>query len=495
MLKKLTYLSTLCLISSLPSFANAASGTLEPTACPAGFAETKMKWECSYLSVPEDYDKPQGKMIKLFVAKVKSRSSKPAADPVIFAGTSIGGKIIEMAPVLVPLYPDFTKDRDFVMYDQRGVGKSIPALECTEINEAHKSDFGKDLSIQEHVAHEVAAINKCGDRLRKDNDLNQYNTAQTAADMEAIRTAFGYGKINIFSYSYSTSVATTYMKLYPANIRSVILDSSIPVDMWLYSNLMEAQAHSLNSVFDNCVADKKCNASYPNLKNAYAEIIKKFDKTPVKVAVADPNCKEGAKCKPVEMLINDNLFSGYIVTELFSANPIPRLPKIIYDIYKGNYAALATMINGQQSGGEVIGTSEGRYYSTVCHDIAHTENKDTIEKSISMYPWLGLPYYQPIVLGAEIKTVCDKWVTKTAPPEFSLPVSSDIPTLILQGEYDPYSSPSWGRHVAETLSNSYLYVFPGLTHVPILGEKCPISIAQQFIAEPNKKPDSSCIKK
>ena len=495
MLKKLTYLSTLCLISSLPTLASASTGVLEKTACPAGFAETKMKWECNYLSVPEDYDKPQGKMIKLFVAKASSRNSKPAADPVIFAGTSIGGKIIEMVPVLVPLYPDFTKDRDFVVYDQRGVGKSIPALECPEIDEIHKSDFGKDLSVQEHVAHEMTAINKCGDRLRKDNDLNQYNTARTAADMEAIRIAFNYNKINIFSYSYSTSVTTTYMKLYPKNIRSVILDSSIPIDMWLYSNLMEAQAHSLDSVFDNCGTDKKCNTSYPSLKNAYSEIIKKLDKTPIKVAVSNPDCKEGTKCKPVDMLVNDNLFSGFIVNDLFSANPIPRLPKVIYDTYKGNYAALTDMINGQQAGGEVIGTSWGRYFSTICHDNAYSENKGTIEKSIAMYPWIGLPYYQPIVLGGEIKSVCDKWVTKTAAPEDSLPVSSDIPTLILQGEYDPYSSPSWGRHVAETLPNSYLYIFPGLTHVPILGEKCPIGIAQQFIAEPNKKPDSSCIKK
>jgi pimeloyl-ACP methyl ester carboxylesterase len=483
------------LLTGLFNVASAKNSFFEPTDCPEGYSETKVTWECGYLSVPEDHAKPEGKTIKLFVAKAKSQNSHPASDPVLFAGTSIGGKIIELGSVLFPLYPNFTKDRDFIMYDHRGVGKSIPALECPEIEQMYQSSFGKDLSEEDYVAQEVAAINTCQARLGAKHDLNVYNTMQTAMDMEAIRIALGYKTINIFSYSYSTSVALTYMKLYPDNIRSVILDSNVPGDMWLYSSLMSAQAHSLDALFDNCKADKQCNTAYPNLKNTYSALIRRLDQEPIKVTIADPHCAHESSCDPIVISVNENHLSGYIVNELFAADPVTRLPKVIHDTYHKNYAPLVDMINAQQSGGHVIGTSWGRYYSTVCHDNVYSENQATIEKSMASYPWIGLPYYQPVVLGSEIKSICDKWVTKTASPESSLPVSSDIPTLILQGEYDPYSPPSWGRHVYETLSNAYLYVFPGLTHVPILGEECPISIAEQFISNPNKEPDSSCLMK
>lgn len=494
MFKKLTGLCALALFPAV-SVCGAENTALEPTACPNDYAKMQVKWECGYLSVPEDYAKPEGKKIKIFVAKAKSRSSTPAADPVLFAGTSIGGKIAEMIPVLFPMYPDFTKDRDFIVYDHRGVGKSIPNLECAEIDEAHAKDFGKDLSIEEHVKHEVDAVDACGKRLRKENNLDVYNTKQTAQDMEAIRKAFGYEKINIFSYSYATYLTLNYMRMYPSNIRSVIMDSAIPADVWLYSNLLAAQVNSLNSVFDNCKADAECNAKYPKLQAAYTEIIKRLDKAPVKLAVQNPHCEEGATCKPVDILVNDNLFSGYIVNELFTANPIPRLPKLLYDTYKEQYSGLIETINAQQAGGHVIGTSWGRYYSTVCHDLVDSENKETIEKAAGMYSWVGLPYYQPAVLGGQIKEICDKWVNTTASEEQDLPVQSDLPVLILQGEYDPYAPPVWGRHISETLPNSYFYVMKGLTHVTVLGEPCPISIDEQFIANPGKEPDTSCIGK
>jgi len=494
MFKKLTCLYALALFPAL-SAVSAENHALEATACPDGYAETQVQWECSYLSVPEDHAKPDGKQIKIFVAKAKSRSSTPVADPVLFAGTSIGGKIAEMIPVLFPLYPDFTKDRDFIMYDHRGVGKSMPNLECPEIDEAHNKDFGKDISIEEHVKHEVDAVNACGVRLGKDNNLNVYNTEQTALDMEAIRKAFGYEKINIFSYSYATYLTLTYMRKFPAHIRSVIMDSAIPSDIWLYSNLLAAQVNSLNSVFDNCKADADCNAKYPKLQNAYSAIIQRLDKAPLKLAVKNPHCAEGAQCDAVEIPVNDNLFSGYIVNELFTANPIPRLPKLIYETYKEDYNGLIEAINEQQAGGHVIGTSWGRYYSTVCHDMVDSENKETIEKSIEMYSWVGLPYYQPAVLGGEIKNMCNQWVSSTAAKEQDMPVHSDLPVLIMQGEYDPYAPPVWGKHISETLPNSHFYVMKGLTHVTVLGEPCPISIAEQFIADPNKEPETSCIGK
>ena len=73
------------------------------------------------------------------------------------------------------------------------------------------------------------------------------------------------------------------------------------------------------------------------------------------------------------------------------------------------------------------------------------------------------------------------------------PVVSDIPTLILAGEYDAYTPPAWGRLAARTLRNGYFYEVPGVGHGPGFFSGCAVSMVNDFFLDPSTAPNHACL--
>ena len=89
--------------------------------------------------------------------------------------------------------------------------------------------------------------------------------------------------------------------------------------------------------------------------------------------------------------------------------------------------------------------------------------------------------------------VCQFWSVKPVPVVQKEPVTSSIPTLIMEGEYDPITSPSNGMLAAQTLSRSYFFLFPGATHGVKSPNPCPGNIEHAFLDNPTVRPDASCM--
>lgn len=79
-----------------------------------------------------------------------------------------------------------------------------------------------------------------------------------------------------------------------------------------------------------------------------------------------------------------------------------------------------------------------------------------------------------------------EWVDNTA-------VTGSIPTLILAGQYDVATPPRWARLTAQTLSQAYLFEFPGAGHSLLSSVDCAISMTNDLLENPEQEPDSSCI--
>ena len=106
--------------------------------------------------------------------------------------------------------------------------------------------------------------------------------------------------------------------------------------------------------------------------------------------------------------------------------------------------------------------SIGLFYSVMCgEDMAFTTQHD-LETSVQGLP----PQIRPALLdfGLYRFSICQFWGMKPVPAVQKEPVMSTIPTLILQGEYDPVTPPANGMLAAQTLSKSYFFLFPGVGH-------------------------------
>jgi hypothetical protein len=88
--------------------------------------------------------------------------------------------------------------------------------------------------------------------------------------------------------------------------------------------------------------------------------------------------------------------------------------------------------------------------------------------------------------------MCDLWNVPTADPKENEAVVSDIPTLIFSGRYDPITPPKWAELVAETLSASFYYEFPNMSHGVMRSTSWAPQMGLTFLDDPLRAPDSAC---
>ena len=88
---------------------------------------------------------------------------------------------------------------------------------------------------------------------------------------------------------------------------------------------------------------------------------------------------------------------------------------------------------------------------------------------------------------------CRKWNIPPAPPAVRAAVQSDVPTLLLSGEFDPGTPPAFAELAAATLGRHYRYILPNEGHTDGFVSLCHSSLASAFLDDPSRPPDTTCI--
>jgi pimeloyl-ACP methyl ester carboxylesterase len=443
--------------------------------------------ECGFVVVPEDHNKPDGPTIRLATSIVRDRSSAHQPDPVVLLSGGPGGYIVEYTVSAAAAYEPLYAYRDFVLFDQRGVGLSEPALECPEWEQKALDlldEADPDLSLQE----EYEAIMACRDRLVAEGyNLSLYNTTQNAADVDAIRLALGYDEIDLYGASYGSFLAQAVMRDYPQHIRSVVMTSVLPLETSFTIGDETVEADGIMRLIDTCAADEACNDAYPNLQDVLFQLIDDLNEDPVPIVVTDPDSGEMH-----DALLTGDTVRSDIVLALYSTPTIPVLPRAIFEAYQGDYK-LMTELTGE-SLWVVGGLSRGMQFSVVCTEdlIGHTP-QDQLEAMMSVPSQLRSSADPELYIEYGIFGVCANWPVEQADSSFKEPLVSSIPTLVLEGELDPVTPPEYGRLVAGYLSDVCYYEIPGAGHGVLAGDDCSLGIANAFVEDPSQAPDASCI--
>ncbi len=426
--------------------------------------------ECGYLTVPENRTVADSPPIDLAVAILRAPAPDPQPDPIIYLAGGPGGSALsdlEGEPEVWASYT-FSQERDLIFIDQRGTGYSTPTLDCVEMDEAGDDEFPE------------AA---CRERLLAEGiDLTAYNTTENAADVVALVDTLGYDEWNLLGISYGTRLALAIMRAQPPGLRSVLLDSPFPPNAATPETESLHTLAALRTLFENCAADPDCGAAFPDLEAVFLETVTALNE--------DPDAE----------IYGDDLV--YLLEEALTAGAdyIYLLPLLIYDVAEGNfelYDELAAELQGEagfakfQDGVDRT-DSEGMYHSVICRDEFAFGDYDEAERlALAEIP----VELQEALFSttAQIFEVCDIWGAGQADPIENEAVVSDLPTLILVGEYDPATPPAWGRLTAETLSQAYYFEFPGAGHSLLSSEDCAIELADDFFADPTVEPDRSCL--
>jgi pimeloyl-ACP methyl ester carboxylesterase len=432
--------------------------------------------KCGTLEVYENRATKSGRMISLNIVVLPATGAKHEPDPVVYFAGGPGGSATEDAPGLVRAFAKLREHRDLLFVDQRGTGKSHP-LDCTFYNPADlQSYLGYFFPLDE--------VRQCRTKLEAESDLKLYTTTIAMDDMDEVRAALGYEKLNLFGGSYGTRAALTYLKRHPQHVRTATLQGISPTNQYMPSDFPQQTERALQGVLSECVADEACNKAFPNVKDEAKAVLAQLLKGPVEVEIQKPNSNERVKVK-----LSRDLAAEAVRYMLYAPVPAGRVPLILHLAAQGNYVPL-TRAALQYRTNLVAGGSNGMYLSVTCAEDL---------------PWIkpgeGERMATNTFLGdyrlRQQREACTLWPRGDIERGYQDPVRSDAPVLILTGQWDPVTPPSNAERVARTLTNSLNLVVPSGAHGldGLEGIDCVDHIVMEFIERGSSKGiETSCVK-
>ncbi len=467
----------------------------EAAACPLRLPPNQVEGqtvECGYLVVPEDRSQADGRSLRLAVAIFHPPGGASKPDPIIYLVGGPGASALEFLYLSFDkvFAPVFAADRDLVLFDQRGVGFSEPVLDCPEAHELGLEllDYeldGEPLSVEEADTLIGEAYDACAQTLSALTDLGAYNTVASAADVNDLRVALNYDQVNLWGTSYGTRLALGVMRDYPQGLRCVVLDSTYPPDADMYLETPASLDRSLNLLFEACAADGACDAAFPDLRHVFFDAVERLNDTPIETEITDPFTR-----KSYPALFDGDTLMALVFQLLYETTVLPDLPQLIYDAAQGDFDAI-DRIRGSLIGQSTV-SSRGMGLSVQCHEEIPFSTLEQYQAVVADYPHLA-SFFQESIVGEVMYHACATWESGRATTMENQAVSSNVPALVMQGEYDPITPPHWGQRAAETLSSGHYYLYPGVGHGASVVEGCPRDMMVAFLDDPTRAPDSACI--
>ncbi len=441
--------------------------------------------DCGTVVVPEDWQTGDGTVV-LSVAVFASTADEPAADPVVYLEGGPGGHALETLMFgATELYDPLLERGDVVVFDQRGAGLSDPELACDEVTGVVREL--EDIPIIEDAEAKTRyldALAACRDRLEGEGiDLRDYNSFNNAHDVDAIRRALGYEQWNLLGISYGTRLGLEVMRQHPEGVRSVVLDSVYPPQVDSAAENPQTFIDSYRRVVAACAAEPEC-AAEGELAQRFEELVSRFQVEPVQVTVQD-----FVNGTDDEVYLTGDALIGVITQSLYSPVWFGDLPELATDLENGRTAVVEQYLSQQRSTEQFF--SDGMFYAITCHEeISYSDPNEVIDPPDPF--GLRDKFDLASNAGSNAFPTCEAFANGRAAPVANEPVVSDIPTLLLAGEFDPVTPVSWAEEAAEDLANSFLVVSPSASH-GVTGSACVTGIVADFLDDPSTRPATDCL--
>jgi pimeloyl-ACP methyl ester carboxylesterase len=428
---------------------------------------------CSTLAVPENHDDPGGRQIEIAIALVTA-DGQAAPDPIIMIAGGPGQSALETYPLMHGAFDDARRNRNVLLVDARGTGKSHP-LKCEDAEGRSAVMESQD----ETVAAARAFAERCRDQLAKTSDLRFYTTTDHIRDLDLVRQKLGIDQLNLMGISYGTRVAQQYAKRFPEHTRTVTLDSVVPNSLVLGQEHARNLDEALQRQFARCREDAACLANLGDPAQQLEALRKRLSAGDLPaVRYRDPMSGEWRSDRPRYAHLG-------VLLRLYSYQPqvASMLPLIVRDATEGNYESLlaqARSIYGSVSDSVM----HGMELSVICTEDTELEQDPNDADTVMGVGFVNFARAQ-----------CDVWPKGMRPDDFREPLRGDVPVLAMTGELDPVTPPRYGDEVVKPLPNGRHLVLPGQGH-NVLGAGCMPKLFAQFIESADAKSlDDACLKR
>ena len=425
---------------------------------------------CGTHRVWENRATQKGRQIELSIIVIDALNDKHKPDPLFVLAGGPGDAPSFNASFFSRAFAGIRQDRDIVLVDLRGTGKSHP-LSCPELLEPDSTGMVDDQILG------LPALRRCRARLEQSADLRQYTTEIAVDDLDEVRQLLGYDQINLYGTSYGTRVAQVYMRRHPGSLRTVSLKGIVPPSMASPETHARAGENAWQQLVKRCEQDEQCARQFPTLDSDFRSILKSLESSPV---ITIPGSPSGMS----KLKVSAKFFAEAFRFNLYSPELSSRVPATVRVLALDK----STLFDNVWFGRVLLTTDRlaaGFFLSVSC-----TEDVPYLPKNIA--PLVSGTFGGDYRLRQQINA-CTVWPRGKVSAQHRQPTKSSIPTLIMSGEFDPVTPPSGGEEVLRGLTRGRHVVIRNNGHPIGNAELCIGSMMASFIGKGSVEGlDTSC---
>ena len=450
--------------------ARAADPVFTDKSCPADWPTGVREVRCGVLTVDEARDGSSDRRIG--VAVVILKASEPYRDAsgqllppmVMFHGGPGGALTPGVGNILRALSqrPDLMAvDQDVILFDQRGGGRSDPSMDCPGVqltDAGPPTDADRDGLIACLKGYQAQGI-----------DLNWYNATAIADDVRDLTQALGIAKIDLWGGSYGPRIEAAVITHQPQIVRAAVMDSPWPPQGNWAVGTPEQVSAAVGIILAKCEAQADCAARHPDLQARFAAEARRW--------LAGPVAGEDGRTFTVDDL------SAFLMDTTYDRMGVRRLPSDLEKIIAGDLSPVAEIAEDRTY------YTEGQHMAHLCKEELPFESRERLAAGAR-----GDPVAEVLVPSlARLFDVCDAIGERPADPIENAPVVTDIPTLFVAAEIDPGCPPPLTEAAAKGYADSQVVIVTNATHGVISASPCTRRMARDFLRDPSKPVDRSCL--
>ncbi|MEM9600678.1 MAG: alpha/beta hydrolase, partial [Pseudomonadota bacterium] len=372
---------------------------------------------------------------------------------------------------------DITDTRDLYILNQRGIGASEEI--CPFFNQTRREQMAAT-STAESEREEAQRMLNCFEAARaRGIDLRGYNTVENARDVRALRRALGLETWNVWGISYGSHLGQMLVNVDPDGIRALVLDAIVPNDLGDLMRLHQWIDRDFGLIFDECERQsaRVCDGLEENLGAVFDRLLD----TPITIPALDEELNPSGTITLPPAIV---AFAPFQM--MYEQDEHPAIPAVmqglIYMLDAQDPHVLKGLAGGMNDG--LSDYSQAMSALIRCNDGYVAAQAEIAAEDMSEFP----RYAGGIFTVAGTQAMAEACVQAGVGPrdraDYQL-IQTDIPTLIVNGDWDPVTPPPLAERIAPGFRNSRLVVVPYAGHGPTRSmSECGTQVMTDFFDDP-----------
>lgn len=454
-----------------PALARAEAPAIEWRDCPwaqAAGAEAR----CGHLVVPQSRKQPEGPRARVFFAVYKHTGSEaPLPDPVVVVPGGPGALFNPPVAYVMEGLAALRRQREAIVIDQRGVGRSTPRLVCAR----EPADDGAAPPRRMGSAECLARLKARG------IDVAAFSTEETARDLVDLRRALKLSAWNPIGASYGSRVVLRLAQIDPAGSRATVAMAALPLAPSLArpENVLARRA-LLARLFQDCAAEPECAAAYGDLAAKFADIRSRLRNGAAGRAVPDAKVADDVKQAIEHLLAVERRTGGIaaaLIRRLDSGAELPHIPRAIHDLHA--LLAAATPIT--------------RARIDAIYGLSSPSRLPPIDSTLIFVTTRCPEDVLPSAAPDERRGPRDACAAFAPAPVPDTPPGLAPRVLVISGAYDIRTLTGWADEIAARFSGAVVARFGDAGHDVSYRHPCGNALMTAFVGDPAAKLDLGCV--